>query len=61
MKRNIYYKSACNMGELADESINIEENAFNSYVMTLSQKWYKLGNIHASIGFLIEKPKDKEE
>lgn len=23
MKRNIYYKSACNMGELADESINI--------------------------------------
>ena len=23
MKRNIYYKSSCNMGELADESINI--------------------------------------
>lgn len=23
MKRNIYYKSACNMGELADESINL--------------------------------------
>ena len=23
MKRNIYYKSACNMEELADESINI--------------------------------------
>ena len=44
-----------------DFELDIEENAFSSYVMTLSQKWYKLGNIHASIGFLIEKPKDKEE
>lgn len=41
--------------------LDIEENAFSSYVMTLSQKWYKLGNIHAGIGFLIEKPEDKEE
>lgn len=44
-----------------DFELDIEENAFSSYVMTLSQKWYKLGNIHAGIGFLIEKPKDKEE
>lgn len=26
--------------------LDIEDNAFSSYVMTLSQKWYKLGNIH---------------
>lgn len=44
-----------------DFEIDIEENAFSSYVMTMSQKWYKLGNIHASIGFLIEKPEDKEK
>lgn len=41
--------------------LDIEENAFSSYVMTLSQKWYKLGNIQAGIGFLIEKPEDKKE
>ena len=41
--------------------LDIEENAFSSYVMTLSQKWYKLGNIHAGIGFLIEKAEDKKE
>ena len=41
--------------------LDIEENAFSSYVMTISQKWYKLGNIHAGIGFLIEKPEDKED
>lgn len=41
--------------------LEIEDKAFSSYVMTISQKWYKLGNIHANIGFLIEKPKDKEE
>lgn len=44
-----------------DFEIEIEKNAFSSYVMTLDQKWYKIGNIHADIGFLIEKPKDKEE
>lgn len=44
-----------------DFELEIEDKAFSSYVMTISQKWYKLGNIHASIGFLIEKPKDKEE
>lgn len=43
-----------------DFELEIDENAFSSYVMTLSQKWYKLGNIHAGIGFLIEKPKDKK-
>lgn len=41
--------------------LDIEDNAFSSYVMTLSQKWYKLGNIHAGIGFLIEKAEDKKE
>lgn len=44
-----------------DFELAIDENAFSSYVMTLSQKWYKLGNIHAGIGFLIEKPEDKKE
>lgn len=44
-----------------DFELDIEENAFSSYVMTLSQKWYKLGNIHAGIGFLIEKSEDKKE
>lgn len=44
-----------------DFEIEIEKNAFSRYVMTLNQKWYKIGNIHADIGFLIEKPKDKEE
>lgn len=44
-----------------DFELEIEDKAFSSYVMTISQKWYKLGNIHANIGFLIEKPKDKEE
>lgn len=44
-----------------DFELDIEENAFSSYVMTLSQKWYKLGNVHASIDFLIEKSKDKKE
>lgn len=44
-----------------DFELEIEKNAFSSYVMTLDQKWYKIGNIHADIGFLIEKPKDKEE
>lgn len=44
-----------------DFEIEIEKNAFSSYVMTLSQKWYKIGNIHVDIGFLIEKSKDKEE
>lgn len=41
--------------------LDIEENAFSSYIMTLSQNWYKLGNIHAGIGFLIEKPKENKE
>ena len=44
-----------------DFELAIDENAFSSYVMTLSQKWYKLGNIHAGIGFLIEKPKEKKK
>ena len=44
-----------------DFELAIDENAFSSYVMTLSQKWYKLGNIHAGIGFLIEKSEDKKE
>lgn len=44
-----------------DFELDIEEKSFSSYIMTLSQKWYKIGNIHAGIGFLIEKPKDKEK
>lgn len=38
-----------------DFTIDIGEKSFNSYVMTLSQSWYKLGNVHAGIGFLKEK------
>lgn len=44
-----------------DFELDVEDNAFSSYVMTLSQKWYKLGNIHAGIGFLIEKPKENKK
>lgn len=38
-----------------DFTLDIGEKSFNSYVMTLSQSWYKLGNVHAGIGFLKEK------
>lgn len=38
-----------------DFELNIEENAFTDYIMTLGQSFYKLGNIHAGIGFLVEK------
>ena len=40
-----------------DFELNIEEDAFTEYIMTLSQSFYKLGNIHAGIGFLIEESK----
>ena len=40
-----------------DFELDIEENAFSSYIMTLSQSWYKLGNVYSGIGFLIENPK----
>ncbi len=43
-----------------DFEIAVEPNAYSSYVMTIGQKWRKLGNIHAGIGFLIEKSKDKK-
>ena len=38
-----------------DFELDIEENAFTNYIMTLGQSFYKLGNIHAGIGFLVEK------
>lgn len=44
-----------------DFELDIEDKSFSSYVMSLSQKWYKLGNIYAGIGFLIEKSEDKEK
>lgn len=44
-----------------DFELEIDDFAFSKYVMTISQKWYKLGNIHAGIGFLIEKSEDKKE
>ena len=40
-----------------DFELDIEENAFSSWMMTLSQSWYKLGNVYSGIGFLIENPK----
>lgn len=40
-----------------DFELDIEENAFSSYIMTLRQSWYKLGNVYSGIGFLIENPK----
>lgn len=38
-----------------DFTLDIGEESFSSYVMTLNQSWYKLGNVHADIGFLKEK------
>lgn len=38
-----------------DFELDIEENAFSNYIMTLGQSFYKLGNIHTGIGFLVEK------
>ena len=38
-----------------DFELDIEENAFTNYIMTLGQSFYKLGNIHAGIGLLVEK------
>lgn len=38
-----------------DFTLDIEEESFSSYVMTLDQSWYKLGNVYAGIGFLKEK------
>lgn len=40
-----------------DFELDIEENAFSSYVMTLGQSWLKLGNVHVGVDFLIEKNK----
>lgn len=38
-----------------DFKVDIQEGAFNSHVLTMSQKWKKIGNVHVDIGFLIEK------
>lgn len=38
-----------------DFTLDIGEESFSIYVMTLTQSWYKLGNVHAGIGFLKEK------
>ena len=38
-----------------DFTLDIEEESFSSYVITLDQSWYKLGNVYAGIGFLKEK------
>lgn len=40
-----------------DFELDIDNDAFSHYIMTLHQNWYKLGNIHAGIGFLIEESK----
>lgn len=47
------YYNICN--ELECKLCVVGEESFSSYVMTLSQSWYKLGNVHAGIGFLKEK------
>lgn len=44
-----------------DFELNISEESFSQYVLTISKRFRKLGNIYSGIGFLIEKPKDKEE
>lgn len=38
-----------------DFELDIEEDSFTSYIMTLSQSWFKLGNVHVGVGFLVEK------
>ena len=38
-----------------DFELNIDKNAFTNYIMTIGQKWYKIGNVHVDISFLVEK------
>lgn len=40
-----------------DFELDIEQNTFSKYTMTLSQSWVKLGNVYVGIGFLVEKIK----
>lgn len=37
-----------------DFKLDIGEDSFNSHVLTMSQKWKRIGNVHVDIGFLIE-------
>lgn len=41
-----------------DFKVDIQEGAFNSHILTMSQKWKKIGNVHVDVGFLIENNKD---
>ena len=38
--------------------VQIQKGAFNSHVLTMSQCWKRIGNVHVDIGFLIENPKE---
>lgn len=38
-----------------DFKLDIVEGAFSSYVLTMSQKWERIGNVHVDVGFLIER------
>lgn len=40
-----------------DFELDIEQNTFSKYTMTLSQSWVKLGNVYVGIDFLVEKIK----
>ena len=38
-----------------DFKLDTGNDSFNSHVLTMSQKWKRIGNIHVDVGFLIEK------
>ena len=37
-----------------DFKLDVAEGAFNSHVLTMSQKWERIGNVHVDVGFLVE-------
>ena len=38
-----------------DFTLDVGEDSFNSHVLTMTQKWKRIGNVHVDTGFLIEK------
>lgn len=44
-----------------DFELDISEESFSQYVLTLSKRFRKLGNIHSGIGFLMEEDNKEKE
>lgn len=38
-----------------DFTLDVGDDSFNSHVLTMTQKWKRIGNIHIDLGFLAEK------